>query len=92
MATYSLDLLFLGDPKAEIPGPPKAYVHLKNWSGLEVPKDVPIITPDCVTLKELEYQVGRLHKELDAILAKAAKKFSTYDKAQQEHFASRRSH
>ncbi len=85
MSAHSLRLLFLGDPRVGLPGPPSAYILLNPpLIRLEVPNDAPAITPRCVSVGELEHQIARLHNELDAILVEARGKFSVYDKAQDE--------
>jgi hypothetical protein len=71
--TYSLDLYFVKSDK-KFPGPPRANVCIKTYSRDESGPE--LITPNCITLGEFEYEINRLHKELDDILKKARKKFS----------------
>jgi hypothetical protein len=86
MTTHSFDLMFRGDPKSELAGPPTAYVCLKNY-GSTGPENVPLITSDCVSIRELEHEVTRLHNELNQILAKAKRRYTDYDQRQREYLA-----
>lgn len=84
MNTYSLDLLFLSRKKRELEykfGPPSSHITLKSWTCIDrkgVPKDLPLLTPDCITIGELEYQVERLHEELEEIRKAAKAKYAKY--------------
>jgi len=72
--THSLDLYFV-KPEKEFPGPPQANVYVKTHSRDE---GGPIlITPNCVSLAEFEYEIKRLQNELDDILKKAKRNFAT---------------
>lgn len=86
MTTYSLELVFKGDPRADLPAPAHAYIGLKNWSEIE---QSPVLTPDCVSEAEVANQISRLHEELDSILTTAKKKFSAYNKTQMAHLSRR---
>jgi len=71
--TYSLDLYFV-KPEKKFPGPPRANIYVKTHSQDE---GGPIlITPNCLNLAELEYEIKRLQKELNDILKKAKRKFA----------------
>ena len=39
----------------------------------------PLITPDCVTLRELENEIERLHQELEGVRTEAKSKFARHD-------------
>jgi hypothetical protein len=56
--------------------PPVARICVKACSYDD--KDCgPFITPDCVTLDELEGQIDRLHQELERIRKQARKKYES---------------
>jgi hypothetical protein len=84
--TYSLDLDFLSPyPLKEggHPGHAIARIYVKCFGQSE--KDgVPIITPDCVNLGEIEQQIERLRVELDRIGETAKGKFLLHDKREKE--------
>ena len=65
----SLDLYFPG--KEELPYGVYARIKLVNVFDNE------FITPKCVNIKEFEFEIDRLHEELDKIRGKAKKKFAT---------------
>jgi hypothetical protein len=76
MTTYSLELGFVDDQRSKSCRPAFAEIYVKLYRG-HTEDGPPIITPECVTAEELEYQVERLKKELDAITTKARARFST---------------
>lgn len=77
MDTYTFDLLFLDDRKSKLPHAPIAHICLKTWStGGYKDHDPPLLTPDCVTLAELEWQIDRLKEELETIRKEARRKFA----------------
>jgi hypothetical protein len=75
METHSLDLAFTDDRKSDIRHGPIAEIYVKTYSSRGT-DGAPLITPVCVTIEDLEYQVDRLAKELDAIRTKARIKFA----------------
>lgn len=77
MKTYSLELAFMDDCKSELPHPPIAVIHLKNYG---IRDGTPVITSECVSLGELEYHVDRLKDELETIRKRARAKFAAEDK------------
>jgi len=88
MQTYRLDLEFLDDQKSDLPHNPIASVYVKSCSHRT--SDGPsLITPDCVTIRELEYHIDELQAELEAIRKKAVLKFATDDRRQTERARSR---
>lgn len=83
MNTYRLDLKFIDDRKSDLPHAPRAYVYVKTWSEMEE-NGTPLITPDCVTIRELEYQIDKLQEELEQIRKQARAKFAADHKRQME--------
>lgn len=72
--THSLDLDFVKPGKTDLPGPPRAHIYIKSYSKSN--QDFIFITPDCVSIEELEYEIDRLQKELEDIRKKARRKFA----------------
>lgn len=84
MDTHSFDLLFEGAKKRELEyrhGPPTSHIYLKSWSSFDSgrKKDLLLLTPDCITIRELEYQIERLHEELEEIRKAAKAKYAKYE-------------
>jgi len=71
--TYSLDLHFIADRKRTTPHSPMADICIKNHTG----DGLPLVTPRCVTIDQLEYQIDRLQEELEVIRRKARAYFLT---------------
>jgi hypothetical protein len=74
---YSFELLFKkpDKKKGHLPGPPLAQVYVNTHS-----KDAEehiLITPQCLSFAEINYQIDRLIKELEDIRKKAKQKFTT---------------
>jgi hypothetical protein len=76
--TLSLDLYFVKPGKTDLPGPPLAQIYVKSHTSNE--KGYIFITPRCVSLREVEGQIGCLKKELEIIRKKAKQKFVKIDK------------
>jgi hypothetical protein len=76
--THSLDLDFVKPRKKDLPGPPRAHIYVKSYSKSN--RGFIFITPDCVSIGELEYEIDRLQKELEDIRKKARRKFVGTDK------------
>lgn len=72
--THSLDLDFVKPGKTDLPGPPRAHIYIKSYSKSN--RGFIFITPDCVSIEELEYEIDRLQKELEVIRKKARRKFA----------------
>lgn len=72
--TYSLDVIFRKPSKGEISGPVMAQVYVKSHTRDK--KGYILITPDCVSLREIEEQVNRLKEELEIIRKKAKEKLA----------------
>lgn len=81
METYRLDLEFLDNQRSDLPRNPIAYVYVKTFSK-QTADGPPLITTDCVTLREFEDQVNSLKLELDVILKKARVKFAADNRRQ----------
>jgi len=88
MSTHSLQLLdFPGNYKVGTGcHGPRAYIDLKGhstvkWSDKTGKREVDfiVITPDCVTKDEFQYQVKRLIKEIETIDKQAEKFFKKDD-------------
>jgi len=71
--TYSLELKFTKPSKTGLPRfQYNAQIYIKTYT---IQQNFKFITPECVTLKEFDYQINRLQKELEDIRKKAKKKF-----------------
>ena len=81
MATHNLDLEFLDDRKSELPHNPIARICLKVWTHA-THDGAPLITPNCVTIREFEYQIDRLKSELEELRKDARTKFAEDDRRQ----------
>jgi hypothetical protein len=76
MKTYSLDLQFVKHGGDQMPRRRHiAGVYVKTCTR-STNKGPSLITPDCTTLEELEYQIDRLHKELEIIRKEARTRFA----------------
>ena len=74
--SYSLDLLFLKPSKKGLPASPKANIYVKTHTRN---KDGHIlITPNCLSLKEMEAEIDRLITELKDIKKKAKQNFKKF--------------
>jgi hypothetical protein len=83
--TYSLDLQFLSPYPLKKGGSPSHAIAHVSVKRSHSPKDgPPLITPQCVTLAELEYQIDRLKEELEEIRKAAKKSFALHDKREKE--------
>ena len=71
--TYSLDLRFRKPPKGHH-SRPLAQIYVKTHSSDE--NGYIFITPECVSLRNVEEQIDRLKKELETIRKKARRKFA----------------
>ena len=82
MSKYdSLYFEFLDDAQSDLPHNPIARIYVNTFT--RATADGPaLITPDCVNLRELDYQINRLKSELDAIRTRAAAKFAADSKRQ----------
>ncbi len=82
MTPYTFDLLFSWNPKDELaPLDAEAEIVLKDDNITLHGRDGRrAITNRCATLRELEVQVDRLHKELDEVLASGQRKFAERDR------------
>lgn len=72
MANYNLDLNVMNPRQKEFPGPTIAQIYVKKYSKDD--KGLVYITPQCVTLSELEAQCDRLVNEIESIRKIAKRK------------------
>ena len=78
---HNFDLLFLeqNGRSGSLLGPPIAHVYARNLQTVEYPveqyKGAQLLTPRCHSLNEIEYEIDRLQKELEAIRTTARSKF-----------------
>ena len=72
--TYSLDVIFRKPSKGELSGHVMAHVYVKSHTRDK--EGYVLITPDCVSLREIEEQINRLKEELEIIRTKAKEKFA----------------
>jgi hypothetical protein len=73
--TYSLDLMFLKSKQHN----PIAKVHLKTYTqgGYKgINPDLIFITPECMTPRELDEQIDRLHAELERLRKRGRSAFA----------------
>ncbi len=73
MANYSLDLTVLNPQGKEFSGPTIAQIYVKTHSKDE--KGMLYISPQCLTLSEIEAHCDRLVKEIEGIRKKAQRQF-----------------
>ena len=59
--THSLDLDFVKPGKTELPGPPRAHIYVKSYN--KGNRDFIFITPNCVSMRELEHEIDRLRPQ-----------------------------
>jgi hypothetical protein len=70
---YSLDLDVLKSGQGDIPSP-CVRIHVKAYGSDE--RGLLYITPECVSFRELEYEIDRLKRELEEILSRARREFA----------------
>lgn len=73
MKNHNLELKILNPKKGEIPGPPIAQIYVNACSKDAITGTV-YITPQCVSLSELEYECDRLIAEIENIRRTAKRK------------------
>ena len=67
--SYSFELDFIKREKGDLLGPFHVRIYVQTDTGGE--DGLMFITPDCVSVKELEYHIDRLQKELEDIRKRA---------------------
>ena len=73
--------LFFQAPKAtDQPGRPIAHIYVKSYLKAEYANDRPLVTPDCVTMGELDGWITSLIKDLETVRLEARRKFGPYDR------------
>jgi hypothetical protein len=80
-ALDTFGLIFLDDSKSGLHHAPITHVALNSSSKHEY-SDAPVLTPQCITFRELEYQIDRLKDELDEIKAQAKRRFASDSRRQ----------
>ena len=83
METYSLDLFCVSPSKEEPIFSPLSHIYVKNSSATDAPdaaKGLQLITSECVSLREVEYEIDQLKRELEEIRKKAKRKYAAHDK------------
>jgi len=94
--TSSLDILFRDAPAfglKDAPSTQSAKVYVKNHttSVLKNGNRLDFITPECVSLGELDGEIDRLHAELEDIRKMAQRKFAAADQKSCERLAAKAS-
>ena len=91
MNLKTLDLLFLEPGEDDLPGPPRVNIAVNRYS--HVPdkgyETVPVISSECVSMQELDYQINYLKQELDQLRTKAALRFREADQRMSERLQRR---
>lgn len=78
MKTHFLGLDFKDDRKSEIRHAPIATIFVKTESR-RTELGPALITPDCVSISEIEFQIEQLIQELESIRKQARAKFRSED-------------
>ena len=84
MATHTFDLLFLASTPGKMPHRPIAHVYVKSSSRNAYGgkgKDKILIGAACVSLREIEYEIEQLKRDLDEVKKKAARKYAAAKRA-----------
>ena len=98
MSTHTLQLLKIlsNYKKGTLPYGPKAYIALKSYGGIELPTEsgkekvmFRILSPECLALSEIEYEINRLIRELQTI-KKQAKEFFQKEDQKRQRFRKRK--
>ena len=91
MKTFRLGLSFIEMPEGGLPGPPRAHIFVKRFSDdpLKSIEGPSLISAECVSFTEVEYQIDELKRELDTLKTEARNKFTAADKREQERWARR---
>ncbi|MBA7494696.1 hypothetical protein ES702_05273 [subsurface metagenome] len=92
MSTHTLQLLKIPSnyKKGTLPYGPKAYIALKSYGGIELPTKsgkektmFSILSPECLALNEIKYEINRLIQELQTIKKQAKGFFQKEDQKRQ---------
>lgn len=98
MSIHSLQLLEIpGNYKTgTLPYGPRAYIALESYGSIELPNEsgkrkvtFHTLSPDCVMLSEIEYEIDRFIRELQTI-RKQAKKFFQKEKEREKGYLTKR--
>jgi hypothetical protein len=75
--------LFFRAPKRtdQLPRTPLANIYVKSYLNTEYnTKDLPLITPDCISIEALDEWINSLIRDLETVRLEARRKFAPYDK------------
>ncbi|TSA02352.1 MAG: hypothetical protein D4R81_04990 [Nitrospiraceae bacterium] len=76
---YNFDLVFLAPGPTDLPGNPIARIRVINSEYIDCQggdsRDVPVISSQCQSLREIENEIDRLKIELEEIRKQARIKF-----------------
>lgn len=98
MSTHTLQLLKIlsNYKKGTLPHGPKAYIALKSYGGIELPTKsgkekvmFSTLSPECLILSEIEYEINGLIRELQTI-KKQAKEFFQKEDQKRQRFCKRK--
>jgi hypothetical protein len=78
MNTSTLALWFKESPKGALPGPLTSWVCVKSYTGGDENLP-PLLTPDCFSLAEINYQIDRLKDELEIVRREAHRRYAAYE-------------
>lgn len=84
MTTHTFDLLFLASRPGHMPHRPIAHVYVKSSSRNDYSgrgSDKILIGAECVSLREIEYEIEQLKKDLDQVKKTAARKYAAAKRA-----------
>lgn len=81
MDTHTLDLLFVDPDKLGSFGSAISHVYVKSCSGPgdrypNVNPGLALLTPSAMSVSELDWQIDRLHEELERLRAKAHRRYA----------------
>jgi len=76
MRNYSFELEFVTQQRNDLPFPPVARAFIAAYSGIEG-NPHKFVTHDCMSAKEFDYEIDRLHAELETLRSEAQQRFVT---------------
>lgn len=81
MRTWTFDLLFLKPSKDDLPGPAVSHLYVKTHSQKKykgVSNNLLLIGAECMSIYEMEQEIDRLKRELEAIRKTARQKYTAH--------------
>lgn len=75
MKNLSLELEFEPTPDSQLHHPPVARIYVAGASGVDT-SNRRYISPNCLLPAELDYQIDRLHAELENIRERGRERFA----------------